>query len=124
MALWESNPKPKKRPRMARRPGAGSSSGGRRSGGPAGGSGASRSGGRSGSGSGSGGRPPKFGSKRSIISGGILRDYPFLRRFYQHQAVISDSSLADDSEITIDIDQIGSSTAGAGLKVYLIGKRT
>jgi hypothetical protein len=38
--------------------------------------------------------------------------------------VISDASLADDSEITIDIDQVGSSTAGAGLKVYLIGTRT
>lgn len=34
-------------------------------------------------------------------------------------AVISDSALADDAEITIDIDQVGSGTAGAGLKVYL-----
>jgi hypothetical protein len=34
--------------------------------------------------------------------------------------VISDSSLADDSEISIDIDQIGNGTA-KGLKVYLIG---
>lgn len=34
--------------------------------------------------------------------------------------VISDASLADDAEITIDIDQIGDSTA-AGLKIYLIG---
>lgn len=33
--------------------------------------------------------------------------------------VISDSALADDAEITIDIDQVGSSPAGAGLKVYL-----
>jgi hypothetical protein len=39
-------------------------------------------------------------------------------------AVISDSALADDAEITIDIDQIGSTVAGAGLKVYLIGTRT
>lgn len=39
-------------------------------------------------------------------------------------AVISDSSLADDAEITIDIDAIGSTIAGAGLKVYLIGTRT
>ena len=39
------------------------------------------------------------------------------------QAVISNSTLIDDSEITIDIDQIGSTTAGAGLKVTLIGKR-
>lgn len=38
-------------------------------------------------------------------------------------AVISDSALADDAEITIDIDQIGSTIAGAGLKVYLIGQR-
>lgn len=38
-------------------------------------------------------------------------------------AVISDASLADDAEITIDIDAVGSSTAGAGLKVYLIGTR-
>ena len=39
-------------------------------------------------------------------------------------AVISDSSLADDAEITIDIDQIGSSTAGTGLKIWLIGYPT
>ena len=36
-------------------------------------------------------------------------------------AVISDSALADDAEISIDIDQIGSTIAGAGLKVALIG---
>lgn len=35
-------------------------------------------------------------------------------------AVISDSSLASDAEITIDVDQIGDGTA-AGLKVTLIG---
>jgi hypothetical protein len=34
-------------------------------------------------------------------------------------AVISDSALADDSIISIDIDQIGSGTAGEGLKVTL-----
>lgn len=38
-------------------------------------------------------------------------------------AVISDTALADDAEITIDIDQIGSTIAGAGLKVVLIGHR-
>ena len=38
--------------------------------------------------------------------------------------VISDSSLADDAEITIDIDAVGSTVAGAGLKVTLIGTRT
>lgn len=37
-------------------------------------------------------------------------------------AVISDTALADDAEITIDIDQVGSSTAGAGLKVSIIGR--
>jgi len=36
--------------------------------------------------------------------------------------VISDSALADDSEITVDIDQIGNGTA-KGLKVTLIGYR-
>lgn len=39
-------------------------------------------------------------------------------------AVISDGSLADDAEITIDFDQVGSTIAGAGVKVYLIGHRT
>lgn len=37
-------------------------------------------------------------------------------------AVISDTALADDSEITIDIDQIGDGTA-KGLKITLIGTR-
>jgi len=37
-------------------------------------------------------------------------------------AVISDASLADDAEITIDIDTAG--TGAAGLKVVLIGTRT
>jgi hypothetical protein len=36
-------------------------------------------------------------------------------------AVISDTVLASDAEITVDIDQIGSSTAGTGLKVTFIG---
>lgn len=39
-------------------------------------------------------------------------------------AVISDSTLADDAELTIDIDQVGSTVAGAGLKVVLIGHQT
>jgi hypothetical protein len=38
-------------------------------------------------------------------------------------AVISTSSLADDSEITVDIDQIGDGTA-KGLKITLIGVRS
>ena len=33
-------------------------------------------------------------------------------------------ALADDAEITIDVDQIGSTAAGAGLKVTLIGHKT
>jgi hypothetical protein len=36
--------------------------------------------------------------------------------------VISDTALADDAEMTIDIDQIGNGTA-TGLKVTLIGTR-
>jgi hypothetical protein len=37
-------------------------------------------------------------------------------------AVISDTALADDAEITIDIDQIGDGTA-TGLKITIIGTR-
>lgn len=37
--------------------------------------------------------------------------------------VISDSSLADDAEMSIEITVIGSTIAGAGLKVSLIGTR-
>ena len=37
-------------------------------------------------------------------------------------AVISDTSLADDAQISIDIDVAG--TGAAGLKVYLIGAKT
>ena len=36
----------------------------------------------------------------------------------------SDTALADNALITVDIDQVGSSTAGKGLKVWLYGKRT
>jgi len=39
-------------------------------------------------------------------------------------AVISDTALADDAEITIDIDSVGTDAAGAGLKVTLIGYQT
>ena len=38
-------------------------------------------------------------------------------------AVISDAALADDAEITIDIDQVGDGTA-KGLKITLIGTRS
>ena len=39
-------------------------------------------------------------------------------------AVLTDTSLADNAQITIDIDAVGSTVAGAGLKVTLIGRRT
>ena len=39
------------------------------------------------------------------------------------QPVISDTALADDSEITVDIDQVGSTVAGTGLKITLIGTK-
>ncbi len=35
--------------------------------------------------------------------------------------VISDSSLADDAEMTVDIDAVSGTITGAGLKIYLIG---
>ena len=38
-------------------------------------------------------------------------------------AVISDTALADDAEITIDFDQVGSTIPGKGVKVWLIGTR-
>ncbi len=37
--------------------------------------------------------------------------------------VVSDNALADDAEITINIDQVGSTIAGTGLKVTIIGTR-
>jgi len=39
-------------------------------------------------------------------------------------AVISDTALADNALMTVDIDGVGSSTAGTGLKIYLIGYAT
>ena len=38
-------------------------------------------------------------------------------------ATITDSALSDDAEITIDIDQVGSTIKGKGLKVYLKVRR-
>ena len=35
--------------------------------------------------------------------------------------VISDTGLADNAQMTIDIDAVGNTTAGKGLKVYIIG---
>ena len=37
--------------------------------------------------------------------------------------VISDSALADDAQITVDIDAVGNTTAGKGLKICLIGTK-
>lgn len=39
-------------------------------------------------------------------------------------AVISDASIADDAEMTVDFDQVGSTVAGAGAKVYLLIRPT
>jgi hypothetical protein len=38
-------------------------------------------------------------------------------------AGVTDTALADDAEITIDIDQVGSTIPGKGLKVWIIGTR-
>lgn len=38
-------------------------------------------------------------------------------------AVISDSAIADDAELSVDIDTVGSTVAGAGLKVTVLGTR-
>lgn len=38
-------------------------------------------------------------------------------------AVISDTAIADDAEITIDFDQVGSTVAGTGVKVWILGYR-
>ena len=40
------------------------------------------------------------------------------------QPTLTDTALANNSKIEIIIDQIGSSVAGAGLVVYLIGYQT
>ena len=39
-------------------------------------------------------------------------------------ATITDPNIADDGEITIDINQVGSTIAGAGLKITLIGSKS
>ena len=36
-------------------------------------------------------------------------------------AALIDAALANDAEITVDIDTVGSTVAGAGLKIYIIG---
>ena len=37
--------------------------------------------------------------------------------------VVSDSALAEDALMTVDIDGIGATIAGAGAKIWLIGTR-
>ncbi len=39
-------------------------------------------------------------------------------------ATLTDTAIAEDAVVTVDIDTVGSGTAGAGLKVTLIGYRT
>lgn len=39
-------------------------------------------------------------------------------------AVLITTSLADDTEMTVDFDAVGSIIAGAGIKIYLIGFKT
>lgn len=38
-------------------------------------------------------------------------------------AVISDGTLSDDAEMTLDLDQVGSTVAGTGFKMWLIGNK-
>ena len=40
------------------------------------------------------------------------------------QPVLSDTALANNAKIEIIVDQIGSTVAGAGLVIYLIGYQT
>jgi hypothetical protein len=37
--------------------------------------------------------------------------------------VISDSTIANDAEVTIDIDQVGTTTKGKGLKVTILYRK-
>lgn len=39
-------------------------------------------------------------------------------------AILSATTIPDDAEVTVDIDTVGSTTAGKGLKVSLVGYRT
>lgn len=60
----------------------------------------------------------------SIFSTRLTIDANELTSLDATAVAISDTSLADDAVMTIDIDQVGSTIAGKGLKVYLIGTRT
>jgi hypothetical protein len=68
---------------------------------------------------------PVGGSLATILSTKLSIDVnEFTSSSAVAAAVISDTALANDSLITFDIDQIGSSAAGKGLKVTLYGYRT
>ena len=58
-----------------------------------------------------------FSTKPSIAAGSKTSDGGT-------PCVISTTSLADDDDISVDINQIGSTIAGAGLKLTLLGRRT
>jgi hypothetical protein len=54
----------------------------------------------------------------------VIETTEFTTKDATTQPTLTDTSLADDAELTFYIDQIGSTIAGAGLKVTLIGTRT
>jgi hypothetical protein len=58
----------------------------------------------------------------SILSTKLTIDNTEKTSVTAERPVISDSSLADDAEITVDIDQVGDGTA-KGLKITIIGTR-
>jgi cell division protein FtsB len=80
MRYWDSESSTKTLDRNKRSPAGSGSGSGRRSSSASG----TDSGKRSGSGTGS------RSGRRSITMGGSVKDYPFLRKFYQHKVVIND----------------------------------
>jgi hypothetical protein len=68
---------------------------------------------------------PSGGSKATILSTKLSIDASEMSSLSAATAaVISDTALADNATLHFDIDQIGSSNAGKGLKVTLYGYRT
>lgn len=68
---------------------------------------------------------PSGGSKATILSTKLSIDASEMSSLSAvSAAVISDAALADNATLHFDIDQIGSSNAGKGLKVTLYGYRT
>jgi hypothetical protein len=68
---------------------------------------------------------PSGGSKATILSTKLSIDASEMSSLSAASAaVISDAALADNATLHFDIDQIGSSNAGKGLKVTLYGYRT